>query len=413
MLTVEVVSRADLSKVLERRLIDNPPATLMDLMREECPAFSEDVTPYLSAFVDAVRFPYDTWAHVDIKRAKTVKIVIEAGGLEAGAIIAIISIVMSVASAVYAIISMNRLSAKAQAETKQGSSIYDVNAQGNQVNLNNVIPENFGYFKRYPDYLADRHVFYRNNRQFVDMILCQGVGQYARAGDKSDVFIGETPISELDGCQLAIYEPGQEMTPQNSIEDRSWYCFYSSTQVTGTGHTLKGTRTEVDQNAQTNAQAFYDSNTFMGTYSVWANQGAYGCAGPSDPIYVTKKLDLNWETGAYFTITGNNNTRAVASIDSDTVEADADDPTVTHITADLTDAFKNNLARHQAWLRPHRVEVEEDETQTEIAGDLVRVLIEKSTTVTYTRQGGTQGPRVYSDTATAQIVSRIHCFFSK
>ena len=402
MLTVEVVSRADLSRVIERRLIDNPPATLMDLMREECPAFSEDVTPYLSAFVDAVRFPYDMWAHVDIKRAKTVKIVIEAGGLEAGAIVAIISIVMSVASAVYAIISMNRMSAKAQAETKQGSSIYDVNAQGNQVNLNNVIPENFGYFKRYPDYLADRHVFYRNNRQFVDMILCQGVGQYERAGDNSDVFIGETPISELDGCQLAIYEPGQEMTPQNSIEDRSWYCFYSSTQVTGTGHTLKGPRTEVDQSAQTNAQAFYNSNTFMGTYSVWANRGAYGCAGPSDPIYVTKKLDLNWETGAYFTISGNNNTRAVASIDSDTLEVDADDPTITHITADLTDAFKNNLARHQAWLRPHRTEVNPDETETEIAGDLVRVLIEKSTTVTYTRQGGTQGPRVYSDTATSQ-----------
>ena len=404
MLTVEVVSRADLSKVLERRLIDNPPATLMDLMREECPAFSEDVTPYLSAFVDAVRFPYDTWAHVDIKRAKTVKIVIEAGGLEAGAIVAIISIVMSVASAVYAIISMNRMSAKAQAETKQGSSIYDVNAQGNQVNLNNVIPENFGYFKRYPDYLADRHVFYRNNRQFVDMILCQGVGQYERAGDNSDVYIGETPISELEGCQIAVYEPGQEMTAQNSIEDRSWYCFYSSTQVTGTGHTLKGTRTEVDQNAQTNAQAFYDEKSFYGNYSELVSRGA-GCAGPLDPVYIQKKLNLNWETGAYFTISGNNNTRAVASIDSDTVEADAEDPTITHITADLTDAFKNNLARHQAWLRPHRVEVEEDETQTEIAGDLVRVLIEKSTTVTYTRQGGTQGPRVYSDTATAQIVS--------
>lgn len=403
MLTVEVVSRADLSRVIERRLIDNPP-TLMDLMREECPAFSEDVTPYLSAFVDAVRFPYDTWAHVDIKRAHTVKIVIEAGGLEAGAIVAIISIVMSVASAVYAIISMNRLSAKAQAETKQGSSIYDVNAQGNQVNLNNVIPENFGYFKRYPDYLADRHVFYRNNRQFVDMILCQGVGQYERAGDNSDVFAGETPISELAGCQLAIYEPGEEMTPQNSIEDRSWYCFYSSTQVTGTGHTLKGTRTEVDQSAQTNAQAFYDNNSFYGSYSELVSRGA-GCSGPLDPVYIQKKLDLNWETGAYFTITGNNNTRAVASIDSDTLEVDADDPTITHITADLTAAFKNNLARHQAWLRPHRTEVNPDETETEFAGDLVRVLIEKSTTVTYTRQGGTQGPRVSSDTATSQIVS--------
>ena len=405
MLQIEVVGRADLSRVLEQKTIDNPPATLLDLIKRECPAYSAEFTPYLSAYVDGVRFPYNDWDIVKIRNAKTVRIVIEAGGIEAGTIALIISIVAAVASAVYAIVSMNRLSAKAQAETKQGSSIYDVNAQGNQVALNNVIPENFGYFKRFPDYLADRHVFYRNNVQFVDMILCQGVGQYARAGDHSDVFVGETPINELDGCQISVYEPGEEMTPQNSIEDRSWYCFYSSTQVTQSGHTLKGTRKEVDQTSQLNSTAAFSRDTLSGGYYTYTAP-QYGCAGPSGggvPIY--HQLNLGWDTGAYFTITGNNNTRAVASIDSDTVEADADDPTVTHITADLTDAFKNNLARHQAWLRPHRVEVEEDETQTEIAGDLVRVLIEKSTTVTYTLQGGTQGPRVYSDTATAQIVS--------
>lgn len=405
MLKIEVVGRADLSRILEQKTIDNPPATLLDLIKRECPAYSAEFTPYLSAYVDGVRFPYNDWDIVKIRNAKTVRIVIEAGGIETGTIALIISIVAAVASAVYAIISMNRLSAKAQAETKQGSSIYDVNAQGNQVNLNNVIPENFGYFKRFPDYLADRHVFYRNNVQFVDMILCQGVGQYARAGDHSDVFVGETPINELDGCLIRVYEPGEEMTALNSIEDKSWYCYYSSTQVTQSGHTLKGPRKEIDQSSQNNAQAFYNSNTFMGTYSVWANQGAYGCAGPSDPIYVTKKLDLNWETGAYFTISGNNNTRAVASIDSDTMEADTEDPTITHVTANLTDAFKNNLARHQAWLRPHRTEVNPDETETEIAGDLVRILVEKTTTVTYTVQGGTSGPHVQSDTATAQIVS--------
>lgn len=405
MLKIEVVGRADLSRVLEQKTIDNPPATLLDLIKRECPAYSAEFTPYLSASVDGVRFPYNDWDIVKIRNAKTVRIVIEAGGIEAGTIALIISIVAAVASAVYAIVSMNRLSAKAQAETKQGSSIYDVNAQGNQVALNNVIPENFGYFKRFPDYLADRHVFYRNNIQFVDMILCQGVGQYARAGDHSDVFVGETPINELDGCQIRVYEPGEEMTALNSIEDKSWYCYYSSTQVTGTGHTLKGTRKEVDQTSQLNSTAAFSRDTLSGGYYTYTAP-QYGCAGPSGggvPIY--HQLNLGWDTGAYFTITGNNNTRAVASIDSDTVEADADDPTVTHITADLTDAFKNNLARHQAWLRPHRVEVEEDETQTEIAGDLVRVLIEKSTTVTYTLQGGTQGPRVYSDTATAQIVS--------
>lgn len=405
MLRIEIVGRADLSRVLESKTIDNPPATLLDLIKSECPAYSAEFTPYLSAYVDGVRFPYNDWGIVKIRNAKTVRIVIEAGGIETGTIALIISIVAAVASAVYAIVSMNRLSAKAQAETKQGSSIYDVNAQGNQVALNNVIPENFGYFKRFPDYLADRHVFYRNNIQFVDMILCQGVGQYARAGDHSDVFVGETPINELDGCQIAVYEPGEEMTALNSIENKSWYCYYSSTQVTGTGHTLKGTRKEVDQTSQLNSTAAFSRDTLSGGYYTYTAP-QYGCAGPSGggvPIY--HQLNLGWDTGAYFTITGNNNTRAVASIDSDTVEADADDPTVTHITADLTDAFKNNLARHQAWLRPHRTEVNPDETETEIAGDLVRILIEKTTTVTYTRQGGTQGPRVYSDTATAQIVS--------
>ena len=77
--------------------------------------------------------------------------VLEAGGLEASTIIAIISVVAAVASAVYGIVMMQKLGKTGPKDTKQGSSIYDVNAQGNQINLTNVIPENFGFFKRFPD----------------------------------------------------------------------------------------------------------------------------------------------------------------------------------------------------------------------------------------------------------------------
>ena len=406
MLQIEVVGRADLSRILEQKTIDNPPATLLDLIKRECPAYSAEFTPYLSAYVDGVRFPYNDWDIVKIRNAKTVRIVIEAGGIEAGTIALIISIVAAVASAVYAIVSMNRLSAKAQAETKQGSSIYDVNAQGNQVNLNNVIPENFGYFKRFPDYLADRHVFYRNNVQFVDMILCQGVGQYDRRNDHSDVFIGETPINELDGCQIRVYEPGEEMTALNSIEDKSWFCYYSSTQVTQSGHTLKGTKKEVDQSSQINPSVDFIGNTFLGQYSTVKTYGGGGCSGAGgSTVYERHTLNLNWEIGAYFSITGSNGTRLVASTDADTIEQDSEDPTITHITADIAGNFSTNEDLHKSWLRPHREELDGENNPVVVAGDSIRVLVEKTTKIEYTLQGGTSGPRVYRDEATAQVVS--------
>lgn len=407
MLEIEIVGRADLSRVIERRLVDNHNCSLKELIKQECPKFRDDFIPYLSAFVDGVRFQYRDWNLVDLRKSKSVKIVIEAGGIEVGTVAAIISIIMAVGSAIYAIVSMNKLNAKAQQETKQGSSIYDVNAQGNQVNLNNTIPENFGYFKRFPDYLADRHVFYRNNIQFVDLILCQGVGQYQRKNDHSDVFLGETPINELDGCAIRVYEPGEEMTAQNSISDKSWYCYYSSTQVTQSGHTLKGVKTEIDQSSQTDAQAFFNLNTFMGTYSVWVNRGAYGCSGPSDPIYRTQKLDLNWEVGAYFSISGSNGVRMIGTSDSDTVEVDPEDPALTNVTIALSDSFTaTNESIHKSWLRQHN-EYEDEQQQLIVeAGDQIRVIVTKRTIITYTRQGGTTGPHTFTDSAENQVVSQ-------
>lgn len=406
MLRIEIVGRADLSRVLESKIIDNPPATLLDLIKSECPAYSAEFTPYLSAYVDGVRFPYSDWNIVKIADAKTVKIVIEAGGIEAGTVMAIISIVMAVGSAVYSILAMNKLSSKTAKDTKQGSSIYDVNAQGNQVNLNNVIPENFGYFKRFPDYLADQHVFYRNNVQFVDMILCQGVGQYQRNADHSDVFVGETPINELDGCQIAVYEPGEEMTALNSIENKSWYCYYSSTQVTQSGHTLKGTKKEIDQSSQINPSVDYVGKTFAGEYVKITTYGGGGCAGAGGgTIYQKIKLNLNWDVGAYFSITGSNGTRLVASTDADTIETDSQDQTITHITADIAGSFSTNEDLHKSWLRPHREELDEENNPVVIAGDYIRVMVQKTTKIEYTLQGGTSGPGVYRDEATAEVVS--------
>ena len=212
MLRVEIVSREDLSRVLESHLIDVHDCSLMELIKRECPSYSREIDVYLSAYVDGVRFHYDDWDIVRLDNAKSLKIVIEAGGIEAGVIMGIISIIMAVASAVYGIIMANKMTSATQGDTKQGSSIYDVNAQGNKVKLTQVVPENFGFFKHFPDYLADKHVFYRNNQQFMDVILCQGVGYYDYKSDHSDVYVGETPINELDGCRVATFQPGEVIT---------------------------------------------------------------------------------------------------------------------------------------------------------------------------------------------------------
>lgn len=408
MLRVEIVSREDLSKVLESHLIDRHECTLLDLIKSQCPSYSPDIAVYLSAYVDGVRFCYDDWSLVDLSKSRSLKIVIEAGGLEASAIIGIISIILAVGSAVYGIIMANKMTSATQGDTKQGSSIYDVNAQGNKVKLTQVVPENFGFFKHYPDYLADKHVFYRNNTQFMDVILSQGVGYYDYKADHSDVYIGETPLKELDGCRVAVIEPGVTITAQNSLEDKCWYCYYSSTEVTASGHTLEPKITQIDQTSQYNPEVFFTDNTFSGSYYV-GGFISFGCAGTSSTPNIQKKLDLRWDDGAYFTIAGANNTRLIGT--SDAVTDDAVTGT-SSIDVSLADTFADDhYSLHQSWLRARVTETEIDpdtEEETEVivsAGDIIRVTVTKITRLTYTIMGGTSGPRIQTVDATDEVTS--------
>lgn len=404
MTELRVVSREDLSRVIERVHLDLPPdATIADIMLRECPAYTEAAAAraYLTLVKDGVKIPAALWGKCRIGSARQITVIIEAGGLTATAIVAIISVVMAVASAIYSIISMNRLGKAGTAETKQGSSIYDVNAQGNQVNLTNVIPETFGHFKRFPDYLADKHIFYRNNVMFVDMILCQGRGMYERAGDGSDVFVGETPIPELPGCQVCVMEPGEVMTGQNTPEDKSWYCFYQCTEVTGSGHTLEPAVTEIDQSSQAGSTITYTGDTLSGGY--YTSQTIDGGTQGPGSMMIYHAFTLPWDTGAFFTISGSVDIRQLGT--SDTITPDAVTGT-TDITAALPEYFLNDLAaEHKAWLRPREPDPDDPSIIT-AAGDLVNITSENITRLTYTITGGTGGPEIRTaeniDSITAQ-----------
>lgn len=405
MLSIEVFTRADLSRVLERATVDKKPGmTIEDALRAQLPAYTPEAAAraYVSLYADGVKIPQDLWAGYLVRDTRQLRIVIEAGGITAGVIIAIISVVLAVASAVYGIIMANRLGKAGPTDTKQGSSIYDVNAQGNQVNLTNVVPENFGHFKRFPDYLADRHVFYRNNTQFVDMILCQGCGSYEHAADHSDVYVGETPINELPGCSIYVIEPGEEMTAENTPGDRSWYCFYSSTEVTSSGHALEPAVTEIDQSSQNEASATFTGDTFAGGYYTYGGGVNWGCAGPTGgAVRIYKPLDLHWSAGSYFALSGSISVRQIGTADDVT---DNQDGTST-ITAALAAYFNNaNQALHRAWLRAR--ETDPDTGTITAAGDAVNITITAITAVTYTTMSGTGGPVISTDEASYTITSQ-------
>ena len=402
MLEIEVTTRADLSDILERAAVHKLPGmTIADIMRGQCPDYSPEAAArcYLSLYADGVKIPPELWERYQVSGCSRIKIVIEAGGLETSLVIGIISVVLAVASAVYGVIMANRLGKTGPTDTKQGSSIYDVNAQGNQINLTNVVPENFGTFKRFPDYLADRHVFYRNNVQFVDMILCQGAGYYDRAGDSSDVYIGETPIKELPGCSVYVFDPGTTITADSSPGDKSWYCYYSSTEVTSSGHTLEPTVTEIDQSSQLDSSATFSGATFSGGYytiqsTTWGTQGPGG-------VRIWHALDLKWPVGSFFTISGASGVRPIGTADTITDNGDG----TSSATVTLATYFNaSNQTLHRAWLRPRETDPD-DPTVITSAGDTVNITAAAITSITYTIISGTGGPQTVTDSATAEITS--------
>ena len=381
---LEIVTREDLSRVLEQMELPEYSGSLTALMKSQISSYRSELRPYLSLYLNGRKIEQDEWPETHICRTDHLKFVIEPG-VTGTAIAAIISVVVAVASAVYAMVSMNKLGKHNQKDSKQGNSIYDVNVQGNKVKLMEIIPENFGFFKRYPDYLADRHVFYRNNTLFCDMILCQGIGYYDYKSDHSDIYIGETPISELKGCAAHIIEPGVKITAENSPEDRSWYCWYSSTEVTQSGHTLKSGQGKIDTSSKDGVNLEFSGKTFSGFSYQSFSHGYGGCSGGGTDVHrIRKNFDLKWADGTIFELSGVNNSRRIST---EIVSAVSDEG-ITVITVK-----KDTLIRDFSYLRARQTEVQTavdeetgEETQTEVIvrnGDYVRVSLSAITSVSY------------------------------
>lgn len=229
---VRIYTRQCLIWPIEQINIPDFSGTVKDLLAREVRDFAPDKLS-VSIYTDGRKASWDTV----LSGVEELKIIIEPQGVEAA--FAIVAAIVAVASVAYSLYMMNRLKADNPAKTSDTSTIYDVNAQGNKVRLQQVVPENFGLIKHFPDYLADKHTFYRRNKKYIDMILCQGVGYYEHKTNGSDIYIGNTPFNGYPSSDVKwqIFDPGEDIS-ENSIESGMHKCWYSSPEVTSSGKTL-------------------------------------------------------------------------------------------------------------------------------------------------------------------------------
>lgn len=110
---------------------------------------------------------------------------------------------VSVASSVYMYTQMP--DPQSNHDTKQASSVYNYNAQGNKPKMGNPVPVQFGRMPDYPDIIAPNWWEYIDNEQYYYQTFSKGIGKFLFHRH----MIGETPISQYGAdISVKVHAPG-------------------------------------------------------------------------------------------------------------------------------------------------------------------------------------------------------------
>jgi hypothetical protein len=103
----------------------------------------------------------------------------------------------------------------------QGSPLDEASSKGNKIKLNSIIPERAGFGRIYPDSIMQGRRYFRAPReQWVELLLCVGVGEFDIPTSK--IKVGETPLVSLgDDASFAIYGPGEYVGGESASQ--FWY----------------------------------------------------------------------------------------------------------------------------------------------------------------------------------------------
>ncbi len=112
----------------------------------------------------------------------------------------------------------------------QGAQIEAADARANTARLGDAIPELFGEYIRYPDYLNNPRRYYLDTKtQVLELLLCVGIGEYSI--DTDTLKIGDTPLDELSTVSYQIFEPGEDLSGISNHEN--WYVSNEVGSTTG------------------------------------------------------------------------------------------------------------------------------------------------------------------------------------
>ncbi|TVU83801.1 hypothetical protein FQP85_08475 [Pseudoalteromonas neustonica] len=215
--------------------------TVNSWLKANVPAYAELEQPLFSVNINSRHVLPSEWDTCTFKHNDNIKFVVESKdpATIAYAVIAVIAIGV----AIYA---TNQIPDNYNSTVPDGSSIYDVNTQGNKPKLMGVIPENAGRHKVFPDYLTMPRKEYINNEQWLYLMLCVGKGSYEILPE--DILIANTPINRYVGdvdCQ--VFGPGEDVTVHEAYRN-----VYTSSEVGATsgstGIELKGRVTSTGGN---------------------------------------------------------------------------------------------------------------------------------------------------------------------
>lgn len=189
--------------------------TLQQWLDRDAPGYLQGLT--VSASIDGELIPVEQWPDIELSRGVDIDLRVQPNGLEGALLAAVISGVLAAASAFLLKPSIPGVNSR---ESTQGSRLLEVNAQGNQPKLGDVIPDQAGRVKKFPDLLtAPIRRFVDQRSQALYLFFSLGVGEFER--DENDLAIGETPVNSLPGVSYQFFEPGDDVSGHPAAEN--WY----------------------------------------------------------------------------------------------------------------------------------------------------------------------------------------------
>ena len=188
--------------------------TIEQWLVKTVPAYKKMAEPPFSVLLDGMDVGAEFWPICVLKEGNLLECFVEPKD-PVTATLVVIAVVSAAAAIYYA---NQPIPDTYNSTVPNGSSIYNVNAQGNQPRLMGVLTESFGTHKLYPDHLNQLRRSYVNNEEYLYLMLCVGVNSYVI--DPSLIKIGDTPVGSYGSdIDYQIFAPGQNVTSHDASKN--------------------------------------------------------------------------------------------------------------------------------------------------------------------------------------------------